>query len=239
MHSLGCLAEAQRGDLQWSAILASEVAMKKYFRGAICLGYSLVRFCVLKVFHLSGFRFTAVSLVSPFAEIEMARKSSLSLGWMVKIRGGSKIRIRGAAEVLIGDNSYLNHGCMIVSHERISIGKGVQFGPNVMVYDHDHDRSASPERGARKLKFKTSPVVIGDNVWVGANTVILRGTVIGDNCVIGAGSVIKGQYASNQMLVQKRETEVTALPARPQLALCESEVPAASRTSCQSAGLTG
>ena len=56
--------------------------------------------------------------------------------------------------------------------------------------------------------FKTSPVIIGNNVWIGANTVILRGTEIGDNCVIGAGCVIKGKYGANSVIVQKR-TETT------------------------------
>ncbi|HSI47005.1 MAG TPA: acyltransferase [Ideonella sp.] len=197
--------------------------MKKYVRGAICLGYSLARFWLLKIFHLRGFQFTNVNVISPFAEIDLGAKARLSLGRMVKIRGGSRIRVRGSAEVSIGANTYLNHGCMIVSHEKITIGEGVQFGPNVMVYDHDHDRSGRRADGSGKLKFKTSPVVIGDNVWVGANTVILRGTVIGDNCVIGAGSVIKGHYADNQVIVQKRETEVTEVPLRPRLELCEVE----------------
>jgi len=197
--------------------------MKKYIRGAICLCYSLARFWILKLFHMKGFKFTHVNVSSPFAEIDLGRKAILSLGWMVKIRGGSKIRVRGHAEVSIGDHAYLNHGCMIVSHEKITIGKGVQFGPNVMVYDHDHDRSGRRTDGSGKLKFKTSPIVIGDNVWIGANTVILRGTVIGDNCVIGAGSVIKGHYTDNQVIVQKRETEVTEMPQRPRLELCEVE----------------
>ncbi len=204
--------------------------MKKYIRGAMCVAYSLIRFCILKLFHVKGFQFTRWSVVSPFAEIDLGRQASLALGWGVKIRGGSRIRVRGHAKVSIGEHSYMNHGCMIVSHESIRIGKGVQFGPNVMVYDHDHDRSARPAGGLGKSTFKTSPIVIGDNVWVGANTVILRGTVIGDNCVIGAGSVIKGQYAPDQILVQKRETEITELPARPQgggAAACESEHPLA------------
>jgi len=46
--------------------------------------------------------------------------------------------------------------------------------------------------------------VIGDNVWIGAGCIILRGTVIGDNCVIGAGSVIKGKIESNTLITQRR-----------------------------------
>ena len=47
--------------------------------------------------------------------------------------------------------------------------------------------------GFAAMKYKTAPVEIGNNVWIGANCVILRGTKIGDNCVVAAGSVIKGR----------------------------------------------
>jgi acetyltransferase-like isoleucine patch superfamily enzyme len=49
-------------------------------------------------------------------------------------------------------------------------------------------------------------VEIGDNSWVGANTIILRGTKIGKNCVVGAGCVISGEYPDNSIITQKRET---------------------------------
>jgi len=178
--------------------------MKKYIRAGICLLYSLAKFCLLKLFHIKGFKFSFLNLVSPFTEFEIGKKAKLSLGKMVRIRSGSKIKVRNGAEVQIGDNTSLNHGCMIVSHEKVSVGKDVQFGPNVLIYDHDHDFRA--ENGLKKLKYKTSPVIIGDNVWIGANTVILRGTKIGNNCVVGAGSVIKGEYLDNTVIVQKRET---------------------------------
>lgn len=179
--------------------------MKKYIRAEICLIYSLVKFFFIKLFHMKDFRFTILNLISPFTEIEIGKKAKLSLGKMVRIRSGSKIKIRNGAEVQIGDNTFLNHGCMIISHAKIIIGEDVQFGPNVLIYDHDHDFRA--KNGLKDLKYKTSPVYIGDNVWVGANVIILRGTRIGNNSVIGAGSVIKGEYSNNALIIQKRETE--------------------------------
>ena len=49
---------------------------------------------------------------------------------------------------------------------------------------------------------------IGDNTWIGAGTIILKGTSIGSNCVIGAGSVIKGDVKSNSIVIQKRNSEI-------------------------------
>lgn len=178
--------------------------MKKYIRAGICLVFSLIKFSLIKIFHMKNFRFTVFNLISPFTEVEIGKKAKLILGKMVRVRSGSKIKVRKGAEVQIGDNTSLNHGCMVISHDKIIIGKDVQFGPNVLIYDHDHDFRV--KNGLKELKYKTSPVVIGDNVWIGANTVILRGTRIGNNCVVGAGSVIKGEFDDNTVIVQKRET---------------------------------
>lgn len=51
-------------------------------------------------------------------------------------------------------------------------------------------------------------VRLGKNCWIGANTVILRGTTIGDNCVIGAGCIVTGDIPSNSVYIQKRSTEI-------------------------------
>ena len=79
-------------------------------------------------------------------------------------------------------------------------------GPNVLIYDHDHDISSA--ESIHDSGYKTSPVVIGDDVWIGANTVILRGTVIGRDCVVGAGSVLKGVYPAGSVIVQKRTENI-------------------------------
>lgn len=179
--------------------------MKKYIRGMLIIAYSFVRFNFMKLFHMKGFEFTNLNLISPFTEIEIGKKSKIVLGKKIRIRSGSKIKARNDAKIKIGDNTSLNHGCMVISHEKIIIGKDVQFGPNVLIYDHDHDFKT--KNGLKDLKYKTSSVVIGDNVWIGANTIILRGTKIGNNCVIGAGSVIKGDYAHNTIIIQKRVEE--------------------------------
>lgn len=105
----------------------------------------------------------------------------------------------------IGEGCFFNNGCMIVAKEHISIGSYTAFGPNVFVYDHDHDIHAG--KVIHDSGFVTAPVIIGKNVWVGANTVILRGTVIGDGCIIGAGSVIKGTYPPNTLVIQKKSEE--------------------------------
>lgn len=82
----------------------------------------------------------------------------------------------------------------------------MQLSPNVQIYDHDHDFRV--KSGISEGMYKTAPVEIGNNVWIGANTIILRGTKIGDNCVIGAGSIVKGNVLSNSVFLQKKENMV-------------------------------
>lgn len=181
--------------------------MKKYIHAMICLIFSLIKFCFIKMFHFKRFEFSAFNLFSPFTEIDLDKKSTLKLGKFVRARSGVKIKVRDEAVVELGENTSFNHGCMVISHEKVTIGDDVQFGPNVLIYDHDHDFRIKD--GLKNLKYKTAPVEIGNNVWIGANVVILMGTKIGHNCVIGAGSVIKGEYSNNSIIVQKRNEIVT------------------------------
>ena len=76
------------------------------------------------------------------------------------------------------------------------------------MYDHDHDYRKGLNVDSNKEDFIRAPIIIGQNCWIGANTVILKGTVLGDNCVVGAGSVISGKYPNNSVIIQKRIGEI-------------------------------
>ena len=85
----------------------------------------------------------------------------------------------------------------------IKFGNNVEMGPNVVIVSVNHDindqRKYSSKRG----------VVIGSNVWIGANCTILAGANIGDNVVIGASCVVSGEIPSNSIVKSKsRELEV-------------------------------
>ncbi len=182
--------------------------MNKYIRAAVCVPCGMLKMSWTKLFHLLTFSAPLISLVSPHTEITMDRGAQLRIGRNFKMRDGAKIRVRRGGSCTIGNNTSINSNNMIVCHESIEIGDNCQFSPNVQIYDHDHDYR--DPGGLKALKYKTSPIRIGNNVWVGANTVILRGTNLGDNCVVGAGSVIKGSFPANTLIVQKRSTEVLA-----------------------------
>lgn len=183
--------------------------MSRKIKNIIAVLFSYIRFTLLRIIHGKRFSFKGMQRFSPQTQLFFLNKAEIKLGNKVRAHTGTKIRAISGGVVEIGDNATFNYNCMIVALKKIQIGKGVEFGPNVLIYDHDHDFRA--EGGLKANKYKYGNVEIGDNTWIGANTVILRGTKIGKNCVVGAGCVISGSFEDNSIITQKRETTVKVI----------------------------
>ncbi len=177
--------------------------MNKYSRALIDLPTALLKIISLKVVHKNYFESSKIQFMSPFSEITMDKGSKLKIGNKFRQRSHSRLRVRKNANLIIGNNISLNHGCMIVCRKSISISDGVQFGPNVLLYDHDHDYKT--DGGINAGLFKTAPIEIGENVWIGAGSIILRGTKIGANSVVAAGSIVKGNFPENALIYHERK----------------------------------
>lgn len=180
--------------------------MNGYIRALLTIPYGYIKLTTIKIIHIKNFKFGCIPRVSINTEISLEKEGKLSIGKRVNIRGSARIRVRKGGNCTIGDRVYINVNAMIVCHENIDIGNDVQFGPNVQIYDHDHDFRVIG--GIKAGVYKTAPVKIGDNCWIGCNTIILRGTQIGKNCIVGAGCVLKGNYPDNSIITQKRETNI-------------------------------
>ena len=87
----------------------------------------------------------------------------------------------------VGKNFFANYNCTILDVATVKIGDNCQMAPNVAIYTAGHPVHPVSRNSAYEYGI---PVEIGDNCWIGGNTVILPGVHIGDNCVIGAGSVV-------------------------------------------------
>lgn len=98
--------------------------------------------------------------------------------------------------ISIGDNTGLS-GTLICCQQKIEIGKNVLVGANVTICDTDLHPIAKENRRFSKENIKVIPINIEDNVWIGMNSVILKGTVIGENSIIGAGSIVSGIIPPN------------------------------------------
>ena len=100
----------------------------------------------------------------------------------------------GGKNISIGDNCYVNFNVTMLDDGKIVIGDNVLIGPNVTISTVSHPLDVE-DRIKNLLIIKK--VIIEDNVWIGANSVILPGITIGENSVIGAGSVVTKDIPAN------------------------------------------
>ena len=104
----------------------------------------------------------------------------------------------GGHHVRLGNNVYANFGLTLVDDAEITVGDNCMFGPNVILATAGHP--IDPELRRQVYQFNL-PIRIGNNVWIGAGSVVLPGVTIGDNSVIGAGSVVTKDIPANVVAV--------------------------------------
>lgn len=105
------------------------------------------------------------------------------------------------AELIIGNNVGISQTA-IICHKRIKIGNHIKIGGGVCIYDTDFHSLNPVDRinPANDRKNKVSkPVIIHDNVFIGAHSTILKGVAIGENSIIGACSVVTKSVPSNEI----------------------------------------
>lgn len=109
--------------------------------------------------------------------------SKISINSYLHTRRNVTVHADGG-DIVIGKHVFINENSSIIAKDEIVIKDYVSIGPNVMIYDHDHDI----KEGAGYI---SASILIDKKVWIGANCVILKGVHIGEGSVIAAGTVLR------------------------------------------------
>ncbi|MGE0628508.1 MAG: acyltransferase [Hyphomicrobiaceae bacterium] len=157
-----------------------------------------------------GLRATVPLSVRLRGRIRVAGRGKVILGHAVFLLGTIvpiELVSEERARIVIGDQSFINYGTSISAHKEVIIGSRCKIGHYVFIMDNNQhdimDRTRTPE---------SYPVVLEDNVWIGAHAIILPGVRIGRNSVVGAGSVVKHDVPANCVVAGNPATIKRQLP---------------------------
>ncbi|WP_207495271.1 acyltransferase [Aridibaculum aurantiacum] len=118
---------------------------------------------------------------------------------LVGLYKGCTVAVSKGAKLIIGDNSGFS-GVSIYCSTEITIGQYVNCGGNVCIWDTDFHPLQKDSRRLHVLsEIQTSPVKICDDVFIGANSIILKGVQVGEGAIIGAGSVVTRDVPANEI----------------------------------------
>ena len=116
---------------------------------------------------------------------DLMRRMFRSVGERVWIE--PDFRCEFGKNITVGDDVYINFGCVVLDCGQVTIGRNTLIGPNVGIFSGNHTVDAG-ERAAGGLIPK--PITIGERVWICGQVTIVPGVTIGNDTVIGAGSVV-------------------------------------------------
>lgn len=158
---------------------------------------------------LNGVKIGNGLFVLGLIKVMVTRRGKVVIGKDLTINSGNNYNIIGRQQktifwvegnLSIGDNVGLSSTAIICNHS-ISIGNNVVIGGNTVIYDTDfHSLDPLIRNSDQDHKYaKKKLVLIGDNVFIGAHTTILKGVTIGNNAIIGACSVIAKDIPENEI----------------------------------------
>ncbi|MGI9351171.1 MAG: acyltransferase [Rhizobiaceae bacterium] len=132
-------------------------------------------------------------------------RKSIEFGDKISINAGSQFVAGSRGYIRMGNGSHVSRNSVLAGAGGIEVGEHCKISSGVMIYTVTYDR----EKGylLRESPSKHLPVIIGNDVHVGANASILPGVTIGNNAVIGAGAVVAKDVATGETVV--------GVPAKP------------------------
>ncbi|MEM1119739.1 MAG: acyltransferase, partial [Bacteroidota bacterium] len=163
-------------------------------------GYKIAavcRFFLVKMYYPKKFRCPNLSMIGKNCGIHILKKGKLICQGRVIV--DDQVMLYSKGILRIGRRFGINRYSRIVAHEKIEIGDHVTIGQMVSILDHDHQYKMK-EGQLRLDGYVTAPIKIGNNIWIGDKCTILKGVTIGDNVVVGANTLVHKDVPANVVI---------------------------------------
>ena len=146
---------------------------------------------------MKGLRFgNGLNMEGP---IDLGVVKNITLGNRVKLGKGIYLGVTPTGRLTVGNDTYIGRWTIILAECNVQIGNDCLIAPGCHLTDANH--GIAPGELIRKQALTSSPVVIGNDVWIGAGCSILPGVTIGDGAVIGARAVVTKDIPPNAIAV--------------------------------------
>lgn len=131
-----------------------------------------------------------ISIPRQWGDVTLEKGVALDDGVVLLCGGTEK-----SDKIVIRRGAYINRHTMIDAHEQIEIGRNCMIGPHCYITDANH--GVAPEAAIKDQPMETKPVIIEDEVWLGAGVIVLPGVRLRQGAVIGAGAVVTKDVPAN------------------------------------------
>jgi len=126
----------------------------------------------------------------------LKKNAAIAVGRKVQLHRDVKLSAWGTechSQIIIGDNTHIGDRTEIHAGKLVEIGSGCNIAWDVCIMDRDYHKFNSPTE-------EIKPVRICDNVWIGCNSIILKGITVGEGAVIAAGSIVTKDVAPRTLV---------------------------------------
>ena len=171
---------------------------KVFFRFRHSILKHFASFCRIQIYRVQGLRIGKKSYLS---KVQITWPHKISIGSNCTIESGIYFKYDGIGEpgiaIQIEDNAFLGAGCEFNIRKSIRVGSDCLIASGCKFIDHDHGIALN--QVMRVQIGPESSISIGDNVWLGANVVVLKGVTIGNGAIVAAGAVVTKSILSNEI----------------------------------------
>lgn len=140
--------------------------------------------------------------------LRLRKRAEMTVNGDVHLFYNATIEVRNGARLSIGKTLVINSGAVILCSYKMTIGSGCLFARSAMILDSDHHRILDDDGNTTN---DPEEVIIGDNVWFGINSTVLKGSKIENGSVVGANSLITGTIKEHTLMVNKPPREFSKI----------------------------